>query len=269
MGGKPKNSLKMFNPEIRKYYDAGIGGDALKGAGEGAALGSIIPGVGTLIGGAAGAVIGGAVGFFQKKKGNALLKKNPYPNQPIPAEELANQQAAQNMALEGMPSEQYQAANKNIQRQQAAALFDSQDRRVGSANVAAIQQNTNDATGNLDAQSAAIRRQNQLNLQNVNSGVAAYRDKAFDWNQKQKYLQDYQYGMSLVGSGNANMMSGSDKLLGGLTGAYANGLFSGRGNGTAGNGLNVAPTWAAPGGQANGWGTDSSIAGAIGNAALT
>lgn len=259
----------MFNPEIRKYYDAGIGGDALKGVSAGAALGSVIPGVGTVIGGAVGGVIGAGVGFFQKKKANSLLKQNPYPTQSIPVDELANQQQAERMAEEGMPSEQYQAAQKNIQRQQAAAIASQQDRRLGGATIGAIQAQADDASGNLDAQSAMMRRQNQLNLQTVNSQVAGYRDKVFDWNSKQKYLQDYQYGMSLLGAGNANIMSGSDKLLGGLTGAYANGLFSGRGNGTTGNGLKVAPTWAAPGGQANGWGTDSSIAGAIGNAALT
>lgn len=218
----------MFNPEIRKYYDAGIGGDALKGAGEGAALGSIIPGVGTVIGGAAGAVIGGAVGFFQKKKANALLKQNPYPTQNVPVDELENQQQAEQMADEGMPSAQYQQAQKNIQRQQAAAIAANQDRRMGGANIGAIQTQTNDAFGNLDAQSAQIRRQNQLNLQTVNSQVAVYRDKVFDWNSKQKYLQDYQYGMSLLGTGNANMMSGADKLLGSLTQGYANGLFSGK-----------------------------------------
>lgn len=219
----------MFNLEIRKYYDASIGGDALKGAGEGAALGSVIPGVGTAIGAVAGGLIGGVTGFFQKKKANALLKQNPYPNMPVPPEVLANQQQAERMADEGMPSEQYEQAQKNIQRQQATAIQATQDRRSGTAAVGAIQQGTNDAIGQLDATSAGIRRQNQLNLQSVNNNVADYRTRAFDWNQKGKYLQNYQYGMSLLGSGNASMFAGADKILGGLTQGYANGLFSGRG----------------------------------------
>lgn len=217
----------MFNQEIRKYYASEI----LSDAGTGAKLGGYLGPEGALIGGALGAGVGLVSGLFQKKKGNALLKQNPYPTQSIPVEELANQQQAERMADEGMPSEQYQQAQKNIQRSQAAAIASQQDRRLGGANVGAIQAQTNDAEGNLAAQSAQMRRQNQLNLQAVNSQVAGYRDKAFDWNSKQKYLQNYQYGMSLVGAGNANMMSGPDKLLGGLTQAYSSGLFrSNKGN---------------------------------------
>src|SRR6201989_1982911 len=94
----------------------------LSDAGAGASIGALAGPEGALIGGVVGAGYGLVSGLFQKKKANALLKNNPYPTQPIPAEELANQEAAQNMANEGMPSAQYQAANKNIQRQQAAAI---------------------------------------------------------------------------------------------------------------------------------------------------
>lgn len=219
----------MFSQEIRKYYDASIGGSALKGAGEGAALGSIIPGVGTVVGGVVGGLIGAASGFFQKKKANKLLSQNPYPTQAIPVEELANQQQAERMANEGLPSAQYQQAQKNIQRQQAAAIASAQDRRMGGALVPAIQEQSDVAQGNLDAQSAEARRQNQLNLQTVNSQVAGARQQAFDWNYKQKYLQNYQYGMSLLGAGNANIMSGADKILGSAVQGYASGLFTGKG----------------------------------------
>lgn len=217
---------------IIKYYDAdwgAAGSGALSGAGMGASIGSVVPGVGTAIGAAAGGLIGGITGLFQKKKGNQLLKNNPYPNQPVPNEVLANQQVAQNMANEGTPSQQYQNAQKNIQRQQSTAVSAAQDRRLGGALIPTIQQATNDAAGNVEAQSSVTRRENQLNLQNVNNQVAGWRNQAWDWNQKQKYLQNYQYGQSLVGVGNQNIMAGADKILGGLVGGYANGLFSGRG----------------------------------------
>jgi hypothetical protein len=207
----------------------------LSDAGTGASIGALAGPEGALIGGVLGAGVGLVSGLFQKKKAKQVLGQNPYPTQTVPAEELANQQAAQRMADEGMPSAQYIQAQKNIQRQQAAAIADQQNRRLGGANVGAIQEQTNDATGNLDAQSAMIRRQNQLNLQTVNSGVAGYKQSAFDWNQKNRYLQNYQYSMSLLGAGNANIMSGADKLLGGLTQGYASGLFSGRGGGTLGS----------------------------------
>lgn len=223
----------MFNNEIRKFYDWGdAGSDAMTGVKAGAALGSVVPGVGTLVGAAAGGLIGAGIGFFQKKKGNALLKNNPYPNMPVPNEVLANQQAAERAADEGTPSAQYEQAKKNIQQQQATAISASQDRRLGGATIGAIQEGTNNATGQLDAQSAANRRANQLNLQTVNNQVASYRDKAFDWNQKNKYLQNYQMANSLIGVGNQNMLAGADKLLGGIAGGYANGLFSGRSGGS-------------------------------------
>ena len=214
--------------EIKKYYDLGSVGS---GVATGAAIGSVIPGLGTLAGGLIGGGISLVSGLFQKKKGNDILKQNPYPNESVPNEVLANQQIAQNMANEGTPSAQYQQAQKNIQRQQSAAIAQAQDRRSGVGSIGAIQQGTNDAEGGLDAQSAAARRQNQLGLINVNNQVGAYRDKAFDWNQKQKYLQNYQYGMSLIGSGNQNVMSGVDKLGGGLISAYSSGLFGGGGGG--------------------------------------
>lgn len=206
----------MFNPEIRKFYDDSSGIASLASQGT-------------------GGLLQGITGFFQKKQGNAILKQNPYPNMPIPAEELANQQQAQRMADEGTPSAQYLQSQKNIQRQQAAALQSSQDRRMGGALIGGIQEGTNDAMGNLDARSAAARRENQLNLQNVNNQVSGYRDKAWDWNVKNKYLQNYQLGQSLIGSGNANMYGGADKLLGAGAQAYGSGLFSGGGSPSGGN----------------------------------
>lgn len=216
--------------EIRIFRDLGdAGSSALKGAGIGASVGSIIPGVGTVLGGAAGGLIGGITGFFQKKKGNQLLKDNPRPTEQIPQEVLANKDEAQSMALTGMPSEQYAQAQKNIQRQQANALASSEDRRGGLANVPAIAQQGIDAQGALDAQNGQVRNANRLNLQTVNNTVGSYRDKLFQWNDKQKYEDARQYGMSLIGAGNQNLYSGIDKLAGGLIGYAGQGGFAGSG----------------------------------------
>lgn len=209
--------------------------DILQDAGQGAALGSVIPGVGTLVGGLGGAALGLIGGLFQKKKGNQLLKQNPFPTEAMPPEVLANQQIAQGAAEQGMPSEQYQQAQRNIERNQAAAMNSATDRRSGVQSVGAIQQASNDATGNLDAQSAEMRRQNIGQLLNVNNQVASWKDKLFDANQRQKYIQNYNYGMGLVGQGNQNMMGGADRLLGTVAGAAASGLF-GTGGASASSG---------------------------------
>lgn len=185
------------------------------------------------IGAGLSGAISGITGFFQKKKGNQILKDNPRPTEEIPQEVLANQAAAQQMANEGLPSEQYQQAQKNIQRQQAQAITNAQDRRGGLATIGGIQEGTNTATGNLDAENANARRQNQLNLQNVNNTVAGWRDKTWAYNQRDKYNQNYQYAMGLIGAGNSNMLKGADKLLGGIVGAGAAGAFNGGGGGSS------------------------------------
>lgn len=209
------------------------GGTVLKDASAGAALGSVIPGVGTLIGGAGGALVGLASGFFGKKKANNILKQNPYPTESMPSEVLANQQIAEGAATQGMPSEEYQNAQRNIQRNQAATVSAAATSPGGAVrNIGAIQQASNDATGQLDAQSAEMRRQNRGELYAANNQVASWKDKLFDWNSRQKYIQNYNYGMGLLGQSNQNIMTGADKLLGTAAGAAASGLFGSGSNNT-------------------------------------
>lgn len=160
-------------------------------------------------------IISGIAGIGQRRRGNKLLAQTPFPTEQMPPEVLANQQIAQSAATQGMPSEQYEAALKNIRQTQAQALSSATDRRSGVQNAGAFIQGSNMATGNLDAQSAEMRRQNTSQLLGVNQQVASWRDKLFDWNQRQKYLQNYNYAMGLVGQGNQNIMSGVDKFLGG------------------------------------------------------
>lgn len=220
-----------FERPLRLFRDLGAAGsNAIKGAGMGATVGSIFPGIGTAVGAVAGGLIGGAVGFFQKKKGNQLLKDNPRPTEIMPQEELQNKDQAETMALTGMPSEQYAQAQKNIQRQQTNAIASSDDRRGGLANIPAIAQQGMDAQANLDAQNGQMRNANRLNLQGVNNNVASWKDKLFDYNEKQKYEQNRQYAMSLIGAGNQNLYGGIDKLAGGLVSYAGQGGFNGRGN---------------------------------------
>jgi hypothetical protein len=212
------------------------GSSVLKDAGMGAALGSVIPGVGTLIGGAGGALIGLASGFFGKKKANSILKQNPFPTQGMPNEIAANQQIAQAEATEGMPSEQYAAAQKNIQRSQQAAVSAASASPGGAVrNIGAITQAANDATGQLNAQSAEMRRQNIGQELGANTAAASWKDKLFDWNNKTKFAMNYNYGMGLLGQSNQNIMAGADKLLGTTAGAAASGLFGSSSGGGGGS----------------------------------
>lgn len=174
-------------------------------------------GAGQGIANAAGGLIGGITGLFQKNKAKKLL--NAAGEQPlynIPQEILKNQKQAELNAAEGMPSEQYNNAMKGIQESQRNALSGALDRRSALMSLPSIQRQTNNAYGNLASQSAQMRRQNQQTLYNVGNTTAQYRDKAWNYNQLQPWQRKYNYGMQLLGAGNQNFTGGLEKLVGGI-----------------------------------------------------
>lgn len=176
-------------------------------------------------------LVSGITGLIQKHKANKLLAQTKRPTYAIPNEILQNQKQAELNARQGLPSEQYQQGMQNIARQQNTALQRATDRRGGLLAVAGTQQVGTDAALNLDVANAKQRLQNQQALYGVNNQVAQYRDKAFQINQLQPYQQQYNYGMSLLGQGNQNLLGGIDKLVaGGLragTSATGSGTSSG------------------------------------------
>lgn len=179
---------------------------------------------------AAGLVVGVGTsvyeGIKQKNEASRLAGQNPYPIQDTPQAEKDNQGIARQMANEGLPSQQYALAMKNIDRSRTAAMRDAYDRRGGLGLIGQIQQNTNDAKARLDAQNANARIQNQRQLIGVNNRVAAYQQSNFNWNQKNLYNQNYNYSQQLQGAGNANIVHGIDSLGAGLIQGAARGLFA-------------------------------------------
>ncbi len=137
-----------------------------------------------------------------KQKNEAKKQLAALNGKEIPAEALENQKLARDMANQGLPSEQYALAKKNIDRQNALAITASQNRRAGLGLIGKIQQGTNDAYGRLDAQNAAMKVANTGRLMNVNNQIANFRN--------QKYQGDYNYAMSLKGAGNQNIDNGID-----------------------------------------------------------
>lgn len=165
----------------------------------------------------AGGLIGGVTGYFQKRKARKLLQEaGDQPLYNIPQEILRNQKQAELNAQEGMPSQQYNNAMKNIQRAQTNALSGSLDRRSALMALPRIQQQATDAYGNLDAQDANMRMKNQQTLYNIGNTTAQYRDKEWNTNKMQPWQRKYNYGMQLLGAGNQNFTSGLEKLVGGV-----------------------------------------------------
>lgn len=179
-------------------------------------MGSGGGGAGQGIANIGGGLISGITGLFQKRKAKKML--NALGEQPlynIPQEILRNQKQAELNAQEGMPSQQYNNAMKNIQRSQAGVLAGATDRRSALMALPRIQQQSNDALGNLDARDAAMRQQNQQTLYGVGNTTAQYRDKEWNTNQMQPWQRKYSYAQGLLGAGNQNFTAGLDKLVGG------------------------------------------------------
>ncbi len=191
-----------------------------------------------MLAGAAGSILGAGISLLtggkQKRQGRALINQK-YPEYGIPSE-------VTQAAAEGLPSEQYAQAMKNINRNQVAAMGSAQSRRAGVGMIGKVQQGTNDATGDLDVANAKARQQNQLRL-------GEYKDKKWKLNVKDKYDRDYNYGMQLLGAGNVNSTGGMDKLGAGLgMGAIAGaGAFKGGGGYDFKQGFKYADTgWKPP-----------------------
>jgi hypothetical protein len=175
----------------------------------------------------AGGLIGGISGFFQRRKAKKLLREaGEQPMYQIPQEILNNQKMAELAANEGLPSQQYNNAMKNIQRSQANALSGALDRRSALMALPKIQQQSNDAYSNLDASDAAARMQNQRALYGIGAQTAQYRDKEFQVNKMQPWERKFNYAQQLLGAGNQNMVGGIEKLIGGGLGLIGSGGLS-------------------------------------------
>jgi hypothetical protein len=177
------------------------------------------------------------IGLKQRKQGKKLLREiGDSPVEQMPSEVLQNQEQARINANTGLPSEQYNQAMKNLQRQQMMALRGAQDRRGGLLTLAGNEQGYNDALLNLDAKNAQARLQNQNTLYGVNNNVAGWKHRLFQNNVADKWNRKYQYAMSLLGAGNQNASTGIDQFAaGGMRGLQ--GMNFGGGGSNSGSNL--------------------------------
>ena len=180
-----------------------------------------------MAGAAAAEAIGGlvnlGVGIAQRKEGKKLLKG--LGEEQVPQEFIENQRLAKARAGEGLPSDQYNQAMRNIQRQQLMALRGGHDRRGGLGILPQIQQGTNDATLNLDVANANKKLENERYSMGINSQVGQFKNNIF------RRKQDY--AMQLKGTGGMNAVAGADKIGAGIGYGISGGLFGGGGGRTS------------------------------------
>ena len=159
----------------------------------------------------------------------------------VSQEQLDNKKQAEINAQNGLPSEQYNLAMRNIKRQQMQALQASQDRGMAGSLIPAIQSATNDATLNLDAKNAAARLNNQKYLGAVNNNIASTKVRIYQ-NYLANYLRQQDYARKLQYAAQKNKDAAIESGVGGLVsmggmmgGSGSGGSFSGFGGGSMGS----------------------------------
>ena len=178
----------------------------------------------------AGAVKAG-VGAHQKKVAKRWLSSHPEVTEPLNKELVQNQQLAQIRSNTGLPSEQYNIAMKNIQNQQLLALKKASLLGGGKALgiVGGVNEQGNNAVGNLDAMNANARLRNEGQLINVNARLAYEKARLFNANVREPDLRIRYAKYNELNAGQQNIAAGLDQMASG-GGQIASGFAGGGGN---------------------------------------
>lgn len=181
----------------------------------------------------AGAAIKGTAASAQRKEARKIMQKiGEMPPETIAPEFYENQTLSRIDAAKGLPSEQYNLAAKNIQRNQVGAIMSAQGRRMGGSLIPAIQQVTNNSMADLDARNATARMSNKGRLMQVNSDIGRRKGDIYrNWLQNY-YLPNLNYSRALNGAGYQNAIAGLDQGVAGIAGAMGS-----SGGGSGGQGL--------------------------------
>jgi hypothetical protein len=191
-------------------------------------------------------------GGSQKRKARRQLdelNKNK-PVEALPTEIGQSLQLAQLRSNTGLPSEQYNMAMKDINRQQSRSLKKAGDRGQALGLVAALDDNANRSIERLGVENANARSKNERVLMDVNSQVGNWKRGIYDRNVRQPWMRNYDYSMGLLGQGNQNTANAinsgiglaGNALLGGATGKMGKGFFGNKSKGSTGSGPTSDPT---------------------------
>lgn len=155
------------------------------------------------------ATIQAGTGIYQLIRGNQLANSMERPNYSIPQDVLDNLTDAEIQALRGLPAEQRQQYLDNIMRSQQASLGAMGDRKAGLSGLAGVQQQSNDAYRNLLSMDAQARMDAEQRLQGVRTQVADAKDKEWQLNELNPYMETMQAAEAMRGAGLQNIMGGA------------------------------------------------------------
>lgn len=178
-----------------------------------------------------GAALKGSASSAQGKESRRIMNLiGEMPPETVSPELLENQTQARIGAQVGLPSEQYNLAMKNIQRQQMNAIKGAQDRRMAGSLIPGIQQVTNDATLKLDAENARTRMNNQNRLMGVNSEIGRKKGEIYRNYIQNYYIPNKNYALALKGAAYQNKIGAIEQGAGGVAN-FIGGMGGGSGSG--------------------------------------
>ena len=169
------------------------------------------------------AIVGGATAigqtFFgtrQYRKGKEQMAELERPEYEIPGEVEANLEAAKAAKAEGLDPYSKDLYVEGIGRSTMGAMGSLQDRGLGVAGASGIFQKQSDAYRNLLGLDAQARdRQKEVianNLAQARLTSAGFKERQFDINMFQPYMQDYMAAQSMTGAGMQNIGLGFGSL---------------------------------------------------------
>jgi len=180
---------------------------------------------------AAPSIVKGIAGIAGIFKGNKMAKNNPFPTETVNQNYVKNSAIADQMALVGLPQQQYNNSIQNIGRNQSAVLNQLSRSNNSGAGLQSLLRASNDATMNLDAQDAQARLRNQGIAMQQRGILGQQQDKVWDWNNKQKYIQQANAAAAVQGAGRQNAF-GALTDLSQLGQSYLGGQIGGQNTGT-------------------------------------
>lgn len=183
-------------------------------------IGSIAaPVVGGLLGGPAGAVAGAGLskvfaGIGQGQTAAELAKQNVRPVDTPEDAYYQNEAEANQRAEQGMGAQQYANSENNIQRSQNLGIRTSQNQGNSLAALGNLVATGDQATNNLNQQDYVDKTQNQDMAYKIRQQLAARQQQAFDWNDKQKFLENAAAVRALTAASQQNIFGGLNTAAG-------------------------------------------------------
>lgn len=161
---------------------------------------------------AASAIGKGIEGAHQNHEASEIEKSNIRPTESVDPAYQQNVNTAQQMAERGLPQQQYNNQLNAINQNQAAGIAALGNSANPGAGITSIVRAGNNAAGNLNAEDAAARNRNTLNLIQQRGILAGANKDAWNYNYADKYSENLAKSQALRGAGTQNIAGGLNEL---------------------------------------------------------